>query len=167
MPNMAKIISGHNKKILKQSIPHQSTCSCRNPEACPVDQECLTTDVVYQAEVTRQDNQETETYIGLTSKSFKARWTTHKTSFRLLTHEKETTLSAHIWNLKKMGVNFDIKWKIVSKTNSYTPSSKMCWLCTKEKYFIIFKPEMATLNKRNEFFSKCPHKRKFKLCNQS
>ena len=113
------------------------------------------------------DNDKTETYIGLTSKTFKERWNCHKTSFRLENHQTETKLSMYIWTLKKQGIDFELSWRIVAKTSSYSPSTKKCWLCLKEKYFILYEPKMASLNKRNEFFTACPHKAKFKLCNQS
>ena len=166
MPNIEKITSGHNKKLLKKGNPPQRNCSCRDKNNCPVQNKCLTNDVIYQATVTRQDNQKTETYIGLTARTFKERWNTHKTSFRLQSHQTETKLSTYIWDLKQEGVDFELTWRIVAKTTSYSPSTKKCWLCTKEKYFIIYEPNMASLNKRHEFFTPCPHKSKYKLCNQ-
>ena len=72
----------------------------------------------------RLDNQKTETYIGLTPKTFKQKWSNHKTSFRLIIHSSETKLSTYIWDLKKQGINFELNWRIVAKTNSYSPSSK-------------------------------------------
>ena len=78
--------------------------------------------VIYQAIVKRQDDQKVESYSGLASTTFKERWSTHKSSFRLPTHENDTKLSAYIWKLKKEGVTFDLSWKIVSKNNAYNPS---------------------------------------------
>ena len=40
-----------------------------------------------------------------------------------------------------------------------------CNLCLWEKYFIICKPELAALNKRNELVSSCRHAKKFLLAN--
>ena len=128
--------------------------------------ECLTTNVIYQATVKRLDNQQIETYIGLTSRSFKERWTCHKTSFRLQSHQNETKLSVYIWSLKHQGVDFELSWRIVAKTSAYSPATKKCWLCIKEKFFILYEPNQASLNKRHEFFTPCLHKSKFKLCNQ-
>ena len=128
--------------------------------------ECLTKDVIYQATVQSSDTSEIETYIGLTSKTFKERWNNHKTSFRLENHQNESKLSVHIWDLKRQQIDYELKWRIIAKTNSYSPSSKKCWLCVKEKYYILFEPKMATLNKRHEFFTPCLHKAKFKLNKQ-
>ena len=44
-----------------------------------------------------------------------------------------------------------MKWKIISKAKSYRPPNKKFNLCIREKYFIICKPNMATLNNRNEW----------------
>ena len=166
MPNFGQVISGHNKGILKQTQPQQGLCNCRNKAECPVQNQCLQEDVIYQATVKRMDNQTTETYVGLTSNTFKARWANHKTSFRLISHQNETKLSTYIWELKRQGINFELKWQLIAKSKLYSPSSKNCKLCLKEKYFILFRKEMATLNKRHEFFTPCEHKEKFKLVNQ-
>ena len=50
------------------------------------------------------------------------------------------------------------------------PHHQSCRLCLSEKYTIMFEPEMATLNKRDEFFTPCMHKQnklldKTWLCN--
>ena len=163
---MGKIISGHNKKLIKGGAPPEKKCNCRNQNNCPVNNQCLEKDIIYQATVKRLDNSKTETYIGLTSKTFKERWANHKTSFNLASHQTETKLSVYIWDLKRQGIDFELTWRIVAKTNSYSPSSKKCWLCIKEKYFILFEPKQASLNKRHKFFSPCLHKRKYKLSEQ-
>ena len=166
MPNMGKLISGHNKKILNKNEPQENLCNCRSKNNCPVGNKCLLSDVIYQATVTRLDNREKETYVGLSSTSFKSRWNNHKTSFNLASHEKETRLSIHVWDLKRKGIDYELKWHILAKSKSYSPSSKKCWLCLKEKYYILFGGDLATLNKRHEFFTPCLHKQKFKLINQ-
>ena len=153
-------------KTLKSENPPQNMCNCRDQNSCPVENQCKSTDVIYQASVKRLDTGTTETYIGLTSHPFKQRWNNHKVSFNLESHKNETKLSTHIWNLKSQGVQYELGWRIVAKTNSYSPARKKCWLCIKEKHQIIFKPTTASLNMRNEFFSQCPHKNKFKMIKQ-
>ena len=141
-------------------------CNCRDKNNCPVNNQCLTSDVIYQATVTRADNEQAETYIGLTSRPFKERWTNHKSSFRLESHQTETKLSVYIWSLKRKGIDFELSWRIVAKTSSYSPATKKCWLCLKEKFYILYIANQASLNKRHEIFTPCPHKSKHKLCNQ-
>ena len=48
---------------------------------------------------------------------------------------------------------FTIKWKILAKAKLYSNLTKRCNLCTTEKHFIITKPDLTTLNKRNELIS--------------
>ena len=69
---MAKIISGHNKKILnKQNTLKEKACNCKGGEAvCPLDGECLTDSLVYKATVETTRNKEKH-YITLASTTFK------------------------------------------------------------------------------------------------
>ena len=166
MPNFGRAMTGHNKKLLNNEQEDQRKCSCRDPNDCPVNNECLVKDVIYQARVKQLDSGKVETYIGLTSRTFKERWSCHKTSFNLKSHATETSLSKNIWNLKAKGVNYELEWRIISKTKSYLPSCQKCWLCIKETFYILFKGDMACLNQRNELFTPCQHKKKFKFCNQ-
>ena len=79
-------------------------------------------------------------------------------------HEKNVTeLSKHIWSLKERQINYQIKWRKVKQARSYSNVNKKCNLCLWEKYFIICKPEMSTLNRRNEMTSTCRHSKKFLL----
>ena len=96
----------------------------------------------------------TETYVGLTATEFKARFR-NQMSFNNETHKNDRELSKHIWQLKSKEQRFTIKWKILGKAKPYSNLTKRCNLCTTEKHFIITKPELATLNKRNELLSTC------------
>ena len=51
-------------------------------------------------------------------------------------------------------VNVNVKtWRILSSHSPYNSSSKRCNLCLKEKFLIIYRPKLSTLNKRNELVS--------------
>ena len=108
-------------------------------------------------------NQKFETYIGLTSKTFKARLGTHKTSFKN-PNANQTSLSKHINNLKKKNIKHSMKWGKVSSAKPLSSVSGICSLCTTEKCYIIFKPGMGTLNKKSEMYSNCRHKKRVLLC---
>ena len=56
---------------------------------------------------------------------------------------------------------YDIKWRKVKQARSYSNVTKRCNLCLWEKFFILCRPEMSTLNRRNELTSCCRHARKF------
>ena len=93
------------------------------------------------------------------------RYTGHSCSFRNRSKINETALSKYIWSLKDSNVNHSLKWKLIFRCNSYSPASDSCNLCLTEKYYIIRKTEMATLNSRSELLSTCRHRAKFKLSN--
>ncbi|CAH3035607.1 unnamed protein product, partial [Pocillopora meandrina] len=86
MPNMGSIINNHNKKILiNNNTTPQNGCNYMQlptKNTCPLDGNCLQPSVIYQATVTRKDNNTTETYIGLTENDFKTRYRNHTPSFR-------------------------------------------------------------------------------------
>ena len=120
--------------------------------------------VVYQGTVKRGDNNKEETYVGLTAGSFKLRYNTHKSSFNNVTQKNVTTLSKYIWDLSDSNIQYSISWKILARATAYSTSSKRCNLCLNEKYFIITKPGISTLNNRNELASSCRHRKKHLLC---
>jgi len=166
MPNVQQIINGRNQTVLKTSAqPAQDqagrTCNCRKKDECPLEGNCLSKGIVYQAKVTSTNR--TETYVGLTARDFKARFRNHQVSFNNETRKNDIELSKHIWQLKSKQQHFTIKWKILAKAEPYSNLTKRCNLCTTEKHFIITKPELASLNKRNELISTCRHRRKFIL----
>ena len=165
MPNVASIISGHNKKVINTEEgngPPPCTCTLYD---CEVEGKCEQTGVIYQCKVTETTRGTSETYIGLTANSFKDRLTKHRRSFRVEGYHRNS-LSTHIWDLKRRQINFEISWRIVAKARPYSPSAKYCKLCIKEIYYILFERENSSLNKRQEFFGYCLHKSKFLLENQ-
>ena len=62
----------------------------------------------------------------------------------------ETELSKYIWDLKDQKKSFHVKWRILRSCQPYSSVSKNCTLCLQEKYFIIFRKGLSSLNKRNE-----------------
>jgi len=67
------------------------------------------------------------------------------------------------YTLKDKNVDYQIRWRIVRHARSYSNVKKKCNLCLWEKYYIICRPNMATLNSRNELVSSCRHAKKFLL----
>ena len=82
-PNLAKLISGHNSKIINESIPKPLVrkCNCSKNAVCPLNGNCLEKKVVYQATVISSDG-DTANYIGLSAPRFKDRLANHKKSFK-------------------------------------------------------------------------------------
>ena len=167
---MRTIISKHNKKILSNNDTNDGNdklCNCRSQQNCPLDNKCLTTSLIYNAQITSTTANQTTTknYIGLTEGTFKQRYTQHKSTF---THRKlsnKTELSKYIWQLKDSNTSFTTKWSIIARARPYHNSSKRCDLCLAEKLHIIKRSNSNLLNKRSELVSKCRHENKFYLKN--
>ena len=159
LPNIKSDISKHNVKILKANENTPPYCNCRDKSSCPVPGKCATTNVVYQATVTREDQGTSTTYTGLAS-DFKSRWSRHKTSFKHEKYRSDTKLSGYIWSLKDQNIAYNIRWDFLGRASSYNPATNKCRLCLLEKFFILYHPDKSALNRRSELFSKCPHKRK-------
>ena len=87
----------------------------------------------------------------------------HKSSFKLEHKRTSTTLSLHVWKLKKKNTNFKIKWEVVKKVKPFAPSDKVCKLCLQEKLSIL--RSAPSLNKRSQIFGHCIHRKKFLLSN--
>ena len=106
-----------------------------------------------------------EYYTGLTEGTLRERINTHLSNFRLPNYSTVTALAKYIWKLKKYKYEYSIKWSILANAKTYNPATKLCNLCNKEKYFIIFKPEISTLIQNNELLKKCVHRAKFIIGN--
>jgi len=138
MENMGSIINKHNKKVLANNNNrgnNDSLCNCRSKEQCPLNKKCLSSNLIYNAQVTASTNNNTTTknYIGLTEGTFKQRFTQHKLTFRHRKYINSTELSKYIWHLKDNSINFNIKWSIISRASPYNNSTKRCDLCLTEK----------------------------------
>ena len=161
-PNIGTIISGKNSKLLQPPKPVIRMCNCRESQACPVNGKCLDSSIIYRATI-NEENGKVNTYTGLTCNEFKTRWAAHKHSFKNA-DANQTTLSSHLHELNKKNVDFTLKWDIMDHAKPFNPVSGICSLCTKEKYYIAFKPAWATLNSRSEMYSSCRHKTRMLLC---
>ena len=135
MTNIAAIISSHNKQVLKPKIESYG-CNCRDRDSCPMENQCLTPQIVYPADVSNNKDNETKFYYGLTETSFKKRYGNHKRSFIHEQHKNDTELSKYIWDLTSAQKVPTIKWSIVRKIHGNTKSD-FCKLCLTEKYFIL------------------------------
>ena len=165
--NLQTIIKKHNQKILETSKKPftENNCNCRKKNDCPLKNNCLTSSVVYNANVTTESDTIGKNYIGLREGTFKQRYTQHKLSFRNRNYSNSTELSKHIWTLKDSNTNFTINWSILATAPAYSNKTKRCHLCLTEKLYLIRAKKPYLLNKRSELISKCRHENKFYLAN--
>ena len=94
----------------------------------------------------------------MTATQFKDRYKNHRQTFDYEAKKSQTTLGQHIWNLKNQNIKYDVSWKIIGIAQPYSPVTRVCALCTLEKYFILTRKSGATLNKNYEIFKPCIHR---------
>ena len=111
--NLQTIIKKHKWKILETSKKPctENNCNCRKKNDCPLKNNCLTSSVVYNANVTTESDTIGKNYIGLTEGTFKQRYTQHKLSFQNRNYSNSTELSKHIWILKDSNTNCRGTWR--------------------------------------------------------
>ena len=131
--NIKTIINSHNAKIVfPKNSTEQRTCNCLNKVNCPLEQKCLTTNIVYKAKVTSSNQNYRE----------KVYFSSCETTFK-------------VWRIKNSGHHPNVKWEMVKQCVPYNPQTKRCLLCLNEKLEIAAYKEQNLLNKRNEIVSKC------------
>ena len=139
-------------------------CNCNGRMGpCPLDGDCMKEkSCIYSCRVTRLDTGESETYTGLAGETFKKRFYGHNGNINNR-DQTGTKLSKHIWDLKDNNIPYETKWSILAKAKTFNPVTKKCRLCLKEVYYILYRPETASLNSRSEVFGWCRHKKQLTL----
>lgn len=169
MDSMSKILKSHNAKISKANDTPNPGCNCRDRGNCPLDRQCIQKSVVYQADVSINDNTTPKTYIGISEPLVKLRIANHEKAFNDRQYETDSSLSEYIWSLKDQGIrNYHIKWSILRRVRAWNSVTNKCGLCTMEKVMISrFKDKNNLINKRLDLVTKCRHQNKHLLCNYS
>ena len=109
MPSTKTVIQKHSLKIMENPMPiNNKTCSCKQKQDCPLNQNCSSECLVYNAE------------------SFKERYNNHTQSFRNKSCQKNCELSNYIWELKENGKNYTIHWLIAMKAHPYICGTRKC-----------------------------------------
>jgi hypothetical protein len=156
--NMKNIISSHNAKVIRKNEKsvEKRMCNCPKTKKCPLEGKCLVDNLVYQA-VVRTENDE-QSYDGLASTTFKLRLGNHKKSFKNEIYRRDSSLSGYIWDVRNKWGKYEIDWKLLGRAQPFSPVTGVCNLCTLEKYHILFTPNLATINKKEEIDNYCLHK---------
>ena len=163
MDNMEKLVKKHNNNLLRKNDTNKRTCNCRANNTCPLDGKCLSSNIIYSAEVLIGNNQQGDKYFGICETEFKTRQGNHKNPFKNRQKEKDNELSKYIWDLRDKNItNYSIKWSIVKQISDYKSVTNSCNLCLSEKLVISnFRDRKCLINKRMDLVSKCRHKNKF------
>ena len=94
LSKIKSIINVHNRNTLYQSpIIGRRTCNCINIAQCPLQQKCLSNNILRQANITSIDeNSETKVYYGTCETTFKLRYANHRKSFNHRNRKSATEL---------------------------------------------------------------------------
>ena len=112
-----------------------------------------------------QEDQTQNKYTRLCSTTFKERLGVHKHSFK--SDDNLTSLSKFVNELQRKNIKHEVTWRILDRGDIFSPVSGVCWLCVKEKFHIVFRPESADINHRDEILESCRHvKSKLLICNR-
>ena len=149
--NMSSILTNHNKRILAEN-EKQYECNCRNKDEHPLENKYLTPRVIHESPyyhylqtIFISLNTSRKFYIGLCDTPFKERYNNHKHDFRTKCYEKSTEFSKYIWSLEKSGIEFTMRWKILSHVKEMTKLG-YCSLClTKELWLLRYFDSMHLL----------------------
>ena len=76
--NLQTIIKKHRQARTPST---ENNCNCRKKNDCPLKNNCLTSSVIYNANVTTKSDKMGKNYIGQTEGTFKQRYTQHKLFF--------------------------------------------------------------------------------------
>ena len=77
-----------------------------------------------------------------------------------------SALTSFYWQEKEERKNPHItQWTILENTHTFNPVTSTCLLCTREKFNIIYKSQLCSLNSRNEIYNHCRHKKMKLICN--
>ena len=170
MPNLKRIISGHNAKVVNSSRANNAAepgCNCEVPENCPLRGQCQQRAVIYRATITTDDVSERRVYVGATNNTFKMRYYGHASDLRVNKSvdgkKGGTEMSRYVWLLKDRGKEPDIRWEIIRRCQPYRSGKRVCDVCNTEKLEIMKHMGPGCVNLRSELNNKCPHGRSVKL----
>ena len=135
MNSISSIILGHNKNLLNTNVT-QYGCNCWIRKDCPLQNQCLTPNIIYRTDVHCEANKDHKFYFGLAQTPFKERFRNHNRDFNHEQYIKSTELSKYIWSLKDAGTSYTIIWSIIAKVKG-SRKVNYCPLCLAEKYLLI------------------------------
>ena len=94
--NISSIIASHSKSILRPKAK-EYVCNCRNGELYPLQNQCLTPGIIYEAIVVNNSGDKKRVYFGASDTTLKERYRNHTRDFNHERYSKCTELSKYIW----------------------------------------------------------------------
>ena len=153
------------QKLLKSDFlnPTQYGCNCQIREDFPLQNQCLSPNIIYRADVYCEENKDYKFYFGVAQTAFKERFRNLNRSFSHKQYINCTELSQYIWSLKDAGTPYTTNWSLVAKVKGSTKTNN-CPLCLTEKYHLKeYFNDIHLLNKNSEFINAYRHQSKLLL----
>ena len=127
---MKSRINIHKKTVTKAKPSAQArTCSYINKSKCPLNNKCLSNNVLCKANITSTtENNRNKIYYGFSETKFKSRYANHRKSFKNRKYKTDTELSYEIWKLKEQNGNANTSQEILGIQQSHNTSTKRCVL---------------------------------------
>ena len=100
MRNMSSIISAHNRTVLNPPKTNYG-CNCRGNTNCLLQKHCLTSNIIYQANVSDNGDNEKRIYLGVSETPFKVTYSNHVRGSKHERDSNATELSKHVLELKR------------------------------------------------------------------
>ena len=146
MNNMSSIISSQSKRLLKPRTT-QYGCNCQRRKNCPLQNQCLTLNIIYRADVGNNSNKGTKIYCNLAE--------TPKILTMNSTEKEKNYKNA--CGLKEEQRMSRIRWSIVEKSYGQTKINLYPLYLAKKLHLIEHFIDNRLLNKRNEFTGRRRH----------
>ena len=157
MPNLKRIISGHNARVIKKSRDRNDDepgCNCQRPDTCPLNGQCQIRSIVYKATITTECPADSRVYIGGTDTTFKMRHYGHASDLRVNKKEGGTELSRHVWKLREQGKDPEVRWEVLKRCQPYRSGKRVCDVCNTEKLQILRHMGPGCVNWKSELNNK-------------
>ena len=92
---MKTIINSHNYEITNpKTITKDRTCNCVDKAKCPLSQNCLVNNIIYNAVLTSTNpHYKEKIYFDTVETTFKLRYSNNQRSFKFLKYKTDTELS--------------------------------------------------------------------------
>ena len=98
VPNMAAILSRHNRSILaSKSITVHSLCNCQCKTGYPLNGKCHKKAIIYEASISTNGNNPPKCHYGCCKTEFKSRFSNHCQTFKSKQKRHTTKLFKAFW----------------------------------------------------------------------
>ena len=143
MRNMNSIISAHNRTTLNSPKTNYG-CNCRNKTKSALQNQCLTPNIIYQADLSNNVDSEKRVNLGVSETPFQERYSNHPRDAKHERYCNATKLSKYVRELKRNNKVPIITLKIARKVYG-NPKNKA--LGTRKQIFLRLQQKKVCCNR--------------------